>query len=143
MTYTFSWHVPAIALAIAVIAVAIGFVLRRKRMPTRLVVLAFAVAALLGVIVAPMLALDRVVLDDEKLEQTTGFWFAPSVKGFRIGDVEFITIGTATDNKGRSHEVWNVRLKGGQLLQIDPGDLWEMNDQDIIRRLREAGVDVR
>ena len=40
-----------------------------------------------------MLALDRFVLDDQKLEQTTGFWFAPLTKGFRPADVEYVEIG--------------------------------------------------
>lgn len=75
-----------------------------------------------------MLAQDRVVLDSEKLEQTTGFWLAPTVKGFRLTDVESITIGTAKDRRNREYEVWDVMLKNGQLQRIDPGDLWEINE---------------
>jgi hypothetical protein len=96
-----------------------------------------------GGVFAPMLAMDRVVLDDEKLEQTTGFWFAPTVKGFRFADVATIAIGTTRDRKNREVEVWRVKGRDGQTREIDPGDLWEINGQDIIRRLREKGIEVR
>ena len=142
MIYTFPKYVPVIAVAIAVIAAAVGVLLWRRG-PTRLALIAFAAAALAGFMFAPMLALDRVVLDDEKLEQTTGFWFAPTVKGFRLEDVETIAIGTARDRKNREYEVWNVKFKTGQVQEIDPGDLWEMNDRDIIERLKAKGIEVR
>ena len=104
--------------------------------------IAFGVSALAGGLVAPMLAMDRVVLDDEKLEQTTGIWFAPTVKGFRLADVALVTIDTARDSQNREYELWIVRMKNGQTRQIDPGDLWEMNGPDIIARLREKGIGV-
>jgi len=143
MVYSFPWYVPGIATAIAVLAAGIGALLFWKSKPPALIFTAVAVAALAGGLIAPMLALDRVVLSDEKLEQTTGFWFAPTVKGFRLADVDSITIGTARDAKGREYEVWNVRLTGGQLKEIDPGDLWEMNDLDIIQRLEAKGIEVK
>ena len=98
---------------------------------------------LAGAIFAPALALDRVVLDDEKLEQTTGFWFSPTVKGLRLADTAVVTIGTELDRKGRTQEVWIITAKDGSTRTIDPGDLWEMNGADIIKRLREKGIEVR
>ena len=90
-----------------------------------------------------MLGLDRVVLDDQKLEQTTGFWFAPLTKGFRLADVEYVEIGTARNGRGREYEVWIVKHKSGRTQTIDPGDLWEMNGPDIVARLRTKGIEVR
>jgi hypothetical protein len=143
MIYRFPTYVPGIALAIAVLAASIGALLLWRRQPLTIALIAFGVAAVAGGVFAPMLAMDRVVLDDEKLEQTTGFWFAPTVKGFRFADVASIAIGTTRDRKNREVEVWRVKGKDGQTREIDPGDLWEMNGQDIIGRLREKGIDVR
>src|SRR4030095_6548549 len=143
MIYTFPSYVPGIAVAIAVLAGAIAAFLLWRRKPGVFVLIAFGITISAGGIVAPMLAMDRVVLDDNKLEQTTGFWFAPTVKGFRFADVEFVTIGTARDRKNRKYEVWLVKLKNGQTQEIDPGDLWVKNDKDIIERLSAKGIEVR
>jgi hypothetical protein len=143
MIYSFPSYVPGIAIAIAVLAASIGVLLLWRRQPLVVALIAFGVSAVAGGLFAPMLAMDRVVLDDEKLEQTTGFWFAPTVKGFRLAEVESVAIGTARDRKNREIEVWIVKGRDGQTREIDPGDLWEMNGQDILRRLREKGIDVR
>ncbi|WP_437544944.1 hypothetical protein WME97_37610 [Sorangium sp. So ce367] len=143
MIYSFPSYVPGIAIAIAVLAASIGVLLLWRRQPLVVALIAFGVSAVAGGLFAPMLAMDRVVLDDEKLEQTTGFWFAPTVKGFRLAEVESVAIGTARDRKNREIEVWIVKGRDGQTREIDPGDLWEMNGQDILRRLGEKGIDVR
>ena len=143
MVYTFPGYVPGIAAAIAILAATIGAFLLWKRQPLILTLISFGLSALAGGFVAPTLAMDRVVLDDEKLEQTTGLWFAPTVKGFRLADVTLITIGVARDRKNREYEVWSVGMKNGQTRMIDPGDLWEMNGADIVERLRKKGIEVR
>jgi len=143
MIYTFPSYVPGIAIGVAALAAAIGAFLLWRRKPLVLALVAFGVSALAGGVIAPMLALDRVVLDDQKLEQTTGFWFAPTVKGFRLADVASITISTTRDMKDREYEVWIAKLKNGHSQEVDPGDLWEMNGRDIIERLRTKGIEVR
>ncbi len=143
MVYTFPGYVPGIAIAVAVLAATIGALLLWKRKPLVFTLIAFGLSALVGGFVAPTLAMDRVVLDDEKLEQTTGFWFAPTVKGFRHADVALVTIGVSRDRNDREYEVWIIRMKNGHTRMIDPGDLWEMNGPDIMERLREKGIEVR
>jgi hypothetical protein len=143
MTYTFPSWVPLLAVAAAVIAAVVGIILYRLRKPTKLVLIAFAVALVAGGVFAPMLAMDKVVLDDEKLEQTTGFWFSPTVKGFRLAEVEQVEITTRRGRKNREEEVWVVQKKDGSMETINPGDLWEHNGPDIIKRLREKGIQVR
>ncbi|RBP40357.1 hypothetical protein DES53_10864 [Roseimicrobium gellanilyticum] len=143
MTYTFPTWVPLLAIAVAVIAAVVGFIFYRLRLPTRLVLIASAIALIAGGIFAPMLAMDKVILDDEKLEQTTGFWFSPTVKGFRLAEVEQVTIGTKRDRKNRVVEVWFVQKKDGSAAEIDPGDLRENNGPDIVKRLREKGIRIR
>jgi hypothetical protein len=142
MTYTFPSYIPAVAIAIGILAVAIATFLLWKRKSLVLALIAFGISVIAGGLFAPMLALDRVVLDDQKLEQTTGFWFAPTVKGFRLADIESVTITTARDMKNREYEVWVAKLKNGQSQEIDPGDLWEMHGEDIIKRLRAKGIKV-
>jgi ABC-type Fe3+-siderophore transport system permease subunit len=138
MIYTFPSYVPGIAIAVAALAAAIGALLLWRRKPLVLALIALGVSALAGGIIAPTLALDRVVLDDQKLEQTTGLWFAPTVKGFRLTDVTSVTISTARGY----NEVWIAKMKNGHSQEVDPGDLWEMNGPDIIERLRAKGIEV-
>lgn len=139
MTYTFPTWIPLTAWVIAALALCFGFLLRRR--PIALLVGLF-VAAISGALVAPMLWLDRVVINDEKLEQTTGFWWSPTVKGFRIAEVSHVLITTSRDRRNRFSEIWVVTFKDGRTQDIDPGDLWEMNGDDITQRLRAFGIEV-
>jgi len=143
MIYTHPVHVIGIAIGISVVAALIGGFLLWKRKVLILALAALGVSAMAGGIFVPLLIMDRVVLDDEKLEQATGFWFAPNVKGFGLADVVLVTISTGHDRYSGMHEVWVVTMKDGQTKEIDPGDLWEQNGPDIISRLRDKGIEVR
>jgi hypothetical protein len=96
-----------------------------------------------GGLLAPALTFDRVVINDQKLEQTTGFWWSPTVKGFQFSDVSSVYITSAKDWRYRQYEVWVVFLRNGETRQIDPGYLWEVNGSDIVRRLQGYGIEVR
>jgi hypothetical protein len=91
----------------------------------------------------PGMAVDRVVVTSEEIRQTTGFWFAPTRKGFRYADVHSIRIEERTTSKGVPSAIWVVRYKNGAGESLDPGDLWEKSGDTILPRLREHGVDVR
>lgn len=80
------------------------------------------------------------VLDDEKLQQTTGFGFHSTVKGFALKAVASVQIGSARDRKNGEYEVWIVNCKNGSTEIIDPGDLWILHRSDLIRRLGEKGM---
>jgi hypothetical protein len=142
MVYTFPTYIVWICIAVAVITgvAAVPLLLARQ---WRYGVVAAIISLLAGFLFAPCIAMDRVVLDDEKLQQTTGFWFSPTIKGFRLAEVKQVEIGTARDRKNREKMVWNVTYKDGRSEQIDPGDLWEMNSRDIAERLRAKGIDIR
>jgi hypothetical protein len=145
MIYRFPIYIPAIAVVVAVVAAAIGiFLLCKRRAGLALLgVFALFVSALAGGFFAPTFAMDRVVLDDEKLEQTTGFWWAPTIKGFHLAGVDSVTIRTATNYQDRQYELWVVKLKDGTTREIDPGDLWDRHAQDILERLKAKGIAVR
>jgi hypothetical protein len=83
------------------------------------------------------------VLDGEKLQQTTGFWFHSTVKGFALKAVASVQIGSARDRKNGEYEVWIVNCKNGSTEIIDPGDLWILHRSDLIRRLGEKACPVR
>jgi hypothetical protein len=91
----------------------------------------------------PGMAVDRVVVTSEEIRQTTGFWFAPTRKGFRYADVHSIRIEELTTSKGVPNAIWVVRYKNGKVESLDPGDLWEKSSDTIVPRLQEHGVDVR
>jgi hypothetical protein len=58
--------------------------------------------------------------------------------------VQSITITTvkAVGRRDRDHDVWIATTKSGRTQQVDPGDLWENNSQDIIERLEAKGIEV-
>jgi len=143
MTYAFPAYVPAIAGAVGLVALAVGVLLLMKRRLLVVGVVALFVGLLAAGLIAPMLALDRVVLDDEKLEQGTGFWWSRTTKGFAFKDVKMIRIINARTDQNREFELWLVYTKSGDVREIDPGDLWDMNTPDIVERLKAKGLDVR
>lgn len=140
MIYTFPIYIPAAAAAVAVVAAVFALLCLISR-PWRVAAIPCGLVALFaGGLIAPILLMDRVVLNEKKLEQTTGFWFSPTVKGFPLADVESVTIRTATDRRNRRYEQWYVSYKDGSSEAIDPGDLWVLNGQDIANRLRQKGI---
>lgn len=142
MVYTFPPHLIVIPLLVAGIGAIAGYYFLTKRFPRKFSNVAFGICLLSGGILAPSMAKDQVVLDGEKLEQRTGFWFAHTVKGFRHSAVQSIRIATAHDHKQRPFEIWIVNTRDGRSNEIDPGDLWIRNRDDIIDRLRKLGVEI-
>jgi hypothetical protein len=137
MTYSFPAYVPIlIACGAAVLALAgtVLFFRHKERRISRALVL---VAALAGGIFAPSMAHDRVVVDDAYLEQTTGFWFLPTVTAFQLEAVSSVHLASRDDD-----EVWVFQFKDGSTQELDPGDLWETNGRDIATRLRARGIAV-
>lgn len=143
MTYQFPFYVIALAAAVSLGLIILTVVLVRKDASLKAKLVSGLLAVLAAVIITPALALDKVVLDEVKLQQTTGFWFSPTKKGFVLADVASVHIGTAVGRKNREYEVWNVNYQNGTTESIDPGDLWILHRADIIARLRERGLTVR
>ena len=146
MIYTFPIYITGTAVAVTVLTAVLGVYLLRKRKLLIVALASLLVSAMAGGIFVPTLAMDRVILDDEKLEQPTGIWFAPSTKGtreFRLADTALVTVSMAYVEHAGLTEVGIVTNKNGEQQVIDPGDLWVMNGADIIARLREKGIEVR
>jgi hypothetical protein len=142
MTYSFPYYIPLAAALVSIVAGFGAFLLFRKRGLRPFGIIALFICIMAGPMLAPMLALDRVALTDEKLEQTTGFWFSPTVKGFKLKGISSMTIEVAKGSKNLKHQVWTAEYVDGRRKVIDPGDLWEIHSEDIIRRLRDKGIAV-
>ena len=125
-----------VLILLAVGTLGVAFVRRANRRGAGLVLL---VATLLGFLLVPGIAGDELVVDDQELRQTTGFAWDPMVKGFQLADVERVTIGGSRRTKDSQ---WLVVFKSGRVEAIDPGDLWEANEDAAVAALEARGIPV-
>lgn len=131
--------VGGVGVALAVVAVLVA----RSRADGRKKAIAVLLPALVLGLFLPGMALDRVVVTPEEIQQTTGFWFLPNRKGFRYADVHSVRILERVSSKGVPYDVWRIQFRNGRSEELDPGDLWEKSSEVIVPRLRAYGVDVR
>ena len=132
--------IPFVVTAVGIMA-AIVFSVRRECVYAGV---AMVVAAVAGLLFAPSMLRDRIVITDQHIEQSTGFVWSPTVKGFEYEQVDYVHITEKrTGPKRRLSEVWEVHYGNGSIRDIDPGDLWEGNSGKIVGLLRERGVEFR
>lgn len=144
MTYHLPTYIVAIPFAVAFLClVAIVFLLTIWRSVYQLSFVALVVGLFAGGIVGPGLARDQVTIDDLRIQQTTGFWFAPTIKGFDFENLQFIEIQRQKDRHGLADDRWIGRYEGGLVLEVDPGDLWAMNEESIAEELGKRGIQLR
>ena len=139
MEFEFPLHIALIPVAIAAVSVLLGAILFLKfNKFLGHVVGAFGI--LFGLIFGPMLLMDRVVIDDRQIRQSTGWWFDQTQKGFGFDGIKRVIITTDRDLKGRPIQVWIAEYTDRQSVQIDPGDLWESNGDAIVQHLNGLGI---
>ena len=143
MTFNLSFPVAIsfIPLAIALLIIAVGVFLWRKKVKGAAIVV-LVIGGLFAVVFGPMLFMDRVTVGPSGVHQTTGFWFSPIEKGFQFSGLERVLITTARDMKDREIEVWVAEYESGPPITVDPGDLWELNGDRIIAYMEERGIRV-
>lgn len=141
MVLGFPLYISLIPVAIAAAALLIGMLLFVK-VNRILGIIIGAFGVLFGAAFGPMLLMDRVVVDDRQIRQYTGFWFDQTEKGFDFEGIRRVLITTGRDLKGREIEIWVAEYDGGARVEIDPGDLWEMNGEAIALHLRTHRIDV-
>ena len=143
MVFKFSTLIMAIPFgvaAVAVIAAAVFFAARNKGLG----ILSLVVALVSGLVFGPAMLFDRVAVTAEHIEQRTGFGWSQTVKGFRFADVSFVRItNKPTGPKRRLSAIWEIHEKNGTTRDLDPGDLWEANSEEIVALLRDHGVEFR
>jgi hypothetical protein len=143
-TLTFSFWVCLFPWAVALVLIAFGIrsFVRRGFLRWWLVVGGALVAFFLG----PTLFMDRIVVDDQGITHTTGFWFAPTVKGFDFAEIDGVRIRTervrTRPGGAANQDFWYFINKTGESRRLVPGDLWSANDDEILRHLRVRGVEV-
>ena len=141
MTIGFPLHIALIPVAIAAGALLIGVLLFWK-VNRWIGILIGGFGVLFGAAFGPMLLMDRVVVDDRHIRQYTGLWWDQTEKGFRFEGLRRVLITTGRDLKGRTIEIWVAEYAHGERIEIDPGDLWEMNGEAIAAHLRRLRIDV-
>lgn len=141
MEVSFPLHIALIPVAISASVVLLGlFLFVKVNKVLGLLIAAFGM--LFGALFGPMLLMDKVVVDDHRIRQHTGFWFDQTEKGFSFEGIERVNITTGRDMKGRVIEVWMAEYANRPSIRVDPGDLWEMNGDAIARHLSTLGIDV-
>jgi len=140
IVFRFSTAILAIPILIAIgtlITAGVLFALRK----IGLGVIATIVGLVAGLLFAPAMYADRVIVTGTGITQKTGFWFSPTHKGFQYADVAHVRI---TDKpmgpKQRMTEVWEVHHRTGLVEDIRPGDLWSTNADEIVALLKVRGV---
>ena len=141
MDIGFPLHIALIPVAIAAALLLLGLYLFVK-INKLFGLLVGAVGILFGLLFGPMLLMDRVVMDEHHIRQSTGWWFAQTEKGFDFDGLERVIVTSGRDLKGREIEVWIARYAGRPEVRIDPGDLWEMNGDAITERMNAMGIEV-
>ena len=141
MEIGFPLHIALIPVAIAAAILLLGLVLFVK-VNKILGLVTGAVGILFGLVFGPMLLMDRVIVDEHRIRQSTGWWFDQTEKGFDFDGLEQVIITTGRDMKGREIEIWVARYTRRPEVRIDPGDLWELNGDAISEHLNALGIEV-
>jgi hypothetical protein len=132
-----------IPVAVALVLFGVSILVFRKAAHPSLAIIPLAFALVPALLFAPAMYLDRVEVSAYRIEQTTGLFFAPNRKGFEFQDVDYVHIKQAPDKRNRMRTLWEIHEKKGSTRDIDPGDLWEMNSEQIERLLKKHGVRFR
>jgi hypothetical protein len=141
LTLRFAPLTLALVVAVPALALVAGGVLARSPRSRRVGVRLALLAGAAGVLVVPGILMDTVTVTPERVEQRTGFWFKPNVKGFRFGDVERIRLVRKRTGK-HVQVIWELARRDGRVVDLDPGDLWEHGTAEILPRVRAAGIPV-
>ncbi|MCR4315617.1 MAG: hypothetical protein NUW37_04615 [Planctomycetes bacterium] len=117
-------------------------------------------AALLALLPG-MFHIEKLVVTESSIEETSGFFFAPHVEKFEFKDISSVDIAqeiqrttTTSRTSGTSSSysypnrrertkvvtVWLMKLSSGNEIRYDPGTVWEYNTDLIIDKMDAAGV---
>lgn len=143
MVYTFPPYVLGSAVIAPVLAAAAGIVLVRTSRRRALGVALLALALVFGALIAPMLARDRIVVDEDRIEQTTGLWFAPTRHHIALAEVRSVAIRTHRDTRLNERESWVFTMTDGRSVEFMAGTLWKMHREAIIANLEASGIAFR
>ncbi len=120
MKFEFPLYIALIPVAVPVAFLLLGLFLCVKvnKIPGLLI---GAFGLFFGLLFGPMLLMDRVIVDDSRIRQYTGFWFDQTEKGFSLDEIERVTITTGRDLKRRVIEVWIAEYQRSAQRNHRPG----------------------
>lgn len=140
-TFKFSSYI----LAIPLIGTIISFVLtilclRRKDLRViSIIPIIFMVAG--GALFLPGMIMDKIVVTEHSIYHTKGFWFYPTVSGFEFEGIESIRRADQVSYVRKEQVgVWVISYKNGKSIEIEPGDLWDIHEDEIINILAKKGL---
>ena len=140
--YGYSWWVPVVVLLVALVALPLGLVTRRRsaRFGWGVMIL----APILAIVVFPAMILDKVKVDSEHFEAHYGFWFAPSRPSVRFDDLRELRHVTYKERGRRGRMSTKHKLlcvhKDGHQETVALGDLLRRAEPDIDERAQARGV---
>lgn len=140
MTYSLPTYLVAIPFAVTFLClISIVLLLTIWRPVVQLAFIPLIIGLVAGGIFGPMMAMDSVKIDDRRIQQKTGFWFDPTIKGFEFDGLRYIEIRRMKDRHGLAADIW-VGYYG---IEVDPGDLWAMNEDAIADEIGKLGIEVK
>ena len=143
LTYSFDiWVLPTIVLS-SLVAIPIGYLLRKKvaRLGWALMIL-----GPFGLLMSPTFMSDYAKVDADHFETSYGFWFAPSKYNVRFDELANIELETVIGrgrrgSKTRSHYM-NLNYKSGKTSRVALGTVMKPASNEILQRAEAKGVPV-
>jgi hypothetical protein len=99
---------------------------------------------LVCVTILPGVWRDVVTVDSQGIRQSTGFWWSPKINQIPFAQAKEVRIVRKPSGpENRLSTVWEVVRKDGSTYDIDPGDLWDHVEDELVKLSGEHGVPVR
>jgi hypothetical protein len=142
--YSFSWWVGTLVVLGGLLAIPLGWGLRRRS--GRLMVLGLVMGPVLLLLVAPAMFLDGVTVDDRHFAGRYGVWLNPLKFDVAYADLDHINVVTWEERTRRGGRRTKQRLdcvgKAGGTTTIQLGDLLKHARDEMLERAHAAGVRV-
>jgi hypothetical protein len=136
--YRFDWWLGPAVIGAGILAVPIGWFVRKQNARWGFVLM--VMGPVLLAIVAPAMYSDRVLIDDAHFEARYGFWFSPSEHNIRFDDLQAIRYIAIPARRGRTkYELRCARKSGGEAT-VHAGDLVRNAVPEILTRARAKGI---
>ena len=138
--FSFPLSITLIPVGVCVVCIGLAMVCFLKSGWRILGCIPLVLGLIAGGLFAPSMLRDRITISQREIATTTGFWFAPTRKGFVYEQVKYVRVTTAQDLKGREEPTWEIHYHDGKVDPIRLSDLWNRHADHIRESLRGRGV---
>jgi hypothetical protein len=136
--YHFAWWLGPAVIAAGILAVPIGWFVRKQNGRWGFVLM--VMGPVLLIIAAPAMYSDRVLIDEEHFETRYGFWFSPTVQNIRFDDLQAIRYVAVRARRGRTNYELRCTRKSGGEATVHAGDLVKNAVPEILTRAKAKGI---